>query len=108
MCGLCLKLIGSSEDIKISSTIAEWVKGKKYDKENEREKAKENSASNVPPFPYPVHMFQNIPFGFPPIPMPGFMGFGHGEVATNLVITLILVRRSVLLQASYSYCSFLS
>lgn len=28
VCGLCLKLIGSSEDRKISTAIAEWVKGK--------------------------------------------------------------------------------
>ena len=34
VCGLCLKLIGSSENRKISTAIAEWLKGEKYDKEN--------------------------------------------------------------------------
>jgi hypothetical protein len=73
------KTYGSSEDRKISSAIAEWVKGKKYDKESDRERVKENSASNVPPFPYPAPMFQNFPFGFPPMSLPGFMGFGQGR-----------------------------
>lgn len=97
MCDLCLKLIGSSEDRKVSSAIAEWVKGKKYDKESEREihVVKENNSSNVPHFPYPAHMFQNFPFGIPPMPMPGFMNFRQGRGGNNFVITLNLVRKYV-------------
>lgn len=80
VCGLCLKLIGSSEDRKISTAIAEWVKGKKYDKENEKEKVKETNVSNVPSFPYLAPMYNNFPLGFvPPMPMPGYIGFGQGR-----------------------------
>ncbi|CAG2255726.1 unnamed protein product [Mytilus edulis] len=38
VCNLCLRLLGSSEDRKISSAIAEWSKNKKYDSKAEKEK----------------------------------------------------------------------
>ena len=51
---MCLKLIGSCEDRKISTAIAEWVNGKKYDKENGKEKVKDTnvSASSEPTVDY--------------------------------------------------------
>lgn len=80
VCGLCLKLIGFSEDRKIFIVIVEWVKGKKYDKENEKEKVKEINVSNVLFFFYLVLMYNNFFLGFVFFMlMLGYIGFGQGR-----------------------------
>ena len=70
-CGLVLKLFGSSEDKKISSTIADWVKAKMYESDKGKEKIKENIA----PLPHQPYALPNgmgfpqpfqYPFGYPP------------------------------------------
>ena len=85
ICTLCLKLLGSSEDRKISNTIADWVKSKKYDVKPEVKEGNEKTVASYQQFgshfpfpPYPMflsspHAFHNM--GFPtPTTMQG-MGF---------------------------------
>ena len=91
VCNLCLKLLGSNEDKKISSTIADWVKsGKpeasKKDKEDEASKAQVN---HMPPayYPYPhffPHGMNMMPQGGPMMgammpPFPNFGGQWRGQ-----------------------------
>ena len=95
VCGLCLKLKGSSEDRKISSAIAEWVKGKKYDKESDRERESRRTVQAM----FHLFLFRHLCIKI-------FLSVSHlclcrvlwvsgkGEVATNLE-TKLLVRRLV-------------
>ncbi|KAJ8300066.1 hypothetical protein KUTeg_021585 [Tegillarca granosa] len=74
-CSLCLKLLGSSEDKKISSIVADWAKAKKYENnKNDQGLQKENKTAQpvnqftcMSGFPYPLFPF-NFPFISPYIP----------------------------------------
>lgn len=70
VCNLCLKLLGSSEDKKISATIAEWAKNKKYDSKVVEKEKEPKVSQNVNIIPDQ----QNMPFLYPPYPSP--MSFG--------------------------------
>ncbi|CAG2207256.1 unnamed protein product [Mytilus edulis] len=72
VCNLCLRLLGSSEDRKISSAIAEWSKNKKYDSKAEKEKEPSVGQS--------VNLLQDqqqIPYFYPPYPAPMPMGHNY-------------------------------
>lgn len=76
MCTLCLKLIGSSEDKKITNTVADWVKSKKYETKTEEKKDESVAipkAATCNPFqslagyyPYPQFPAPCMPMGPPP------------------------------------------
>ena len=86
LCGLCLKLIGSSDDKKIANSVAEWVKAcRKSDnvtvKENKEEPPKSPSSSYgyIPhgyPAPYPPPFY---PYGSPVLPPFGPSTFSPGR-----------------------------
>ncbi|VDI00400.1 Hypothetical predicted protein [Mytilus galloprovincialis] len=81
VCNLCLRLLGSSEDRKISSAIAEWSKNKKYDSKAEKEKEPSVGQS--------VNLLQDqqqIPYFYPPYPAPMPMGHNYpGQVLPPLM-----------------------
>ena len=69
ICSLCLKLLGSCEDKKVSSAVADWVKSRKYD--GSKENVAQGSDKVVPQQfnfsqPYPC-----FPYG---MPVPGQVG----------------------------------
>ncbi|CAC5414081.1 unnamed protein product [Mytilus coruscus] len=76
VCNVCLRLLGSSEDRKISSSIAEWSKNKKYDSKAEKEKEPSVGQS--------VNLLQNqqhMPYFYPLYPAPMPMGHNYpGQV----------------------------
>ncbi|CAG2212994.1 unnamed protein product [Mytilus edulis] len=72
VCNLCLRLLGSTEDRKVSSAIAEWSKNKKYDSKAEKEKEPSVGQS--------VNLLQDqqqIPYFYPPYPAPMPMGHNY-------------------------------
>ena len=81
VCILCLRLLGSNEDRKISSAIAEWSKNKKYDSKAEKEKEPRVGQS--------VNLLQDqqqIPYFYPPYPAPMPMGHNYpGQVLPPLM-----------------------
>ncbi|XP_069114013.1 uncharacterized protein [Argopecten irradians] len=80
ICGLCMKLLGSNEDRKISATVADWVKCSEV--MSEREKS-ENAVGKVPTpispmfYPHMMHPSQNFSTMAAPGPiLPGVPGVG--------------------------------
>jgi len=82
--GLCLKLLGSGEDKKIASAIAEWAKCKKYDRENVEPIDKTRRADVQPPIPMASHG-PIFPYGgyphFTPYPQ-----FGQHSVSNQVIL----------------------
>lgn len=72
ICGLCLKLLGSSEDKKISATIADWQKSCK--RENREDLKPDGKVCNPG-----VGVFgqQYFPYPCPPYPFSGPVGVPH-------------------------------
>lgn len=91
LCALCLKLLGSSDDRKIASSVAEWMKScSKKDSMKERDcrEEKEKSVNFVPYSPlapqgYPLYSPPFLPFGSPVAPPPGPGYFGNANKYTG-------------------------
>ena len=73
VCNLCLKLLGSSEDKKISSVVADWVKAGKGDTSK---KEKEEEGSKMPSNQFPPAFYPYPPF-YPPQAMNMMPPSGH-------------------------------
>lgn len=88
MCSLCLKLLGSSDDRKIASGVADWTKAcsKKEsmkDKGSKDEKEKPvnfMSYSPLVPQGYPLYPPPFFPFGNPGVPSMGPDYFDKNEI----------------------------
>ena len=78
LCNLCLKLFGSSEDKKISSAIAEWVKTNKHESKLSSEKEDQSRSVTI----NTVQQQPNVPVSYPPFQFPapypiGYPGMGN-------------------------------